>query len=1103
MKKSFIKVALFGVLAITAANFVGCTDYDDDIKNLQGQVDELKSVSIADIDSQLKALKEADANLATTCSTLEAAIDEIKANLESLTKASEALKVAVDGKVDKSVYDAAIEALNGQCAELAAKLSVLSDLQAAIDALNANKADKTALDAINKAIEELKAKDAKLAEDLAALQTTINAALDGKADKTALDKLEKDLQTKLNEGLTSLRGDLEGRIGGIETSLKNLATKDELKAAKDALEARIKTLETSNESLKTATENNKNAINDLSKIVTPLKTLVDGINSRLGVAEGNISALQESIGQVDSKISTAITNLQLILEGKIDAIDAAYKAADTELARRIKVLEDAKFAKESDLNAAKADITTLQKEIYGEDGKGGLKNELSALKVQVDNLFIEGTAENGQLTAAIGAEITAALQKGGDIQKAIDAAISAATGRIDVLDSQVRDLMARIQSIVFVPQYTNADGAFVPAYFINKVGGEMTIKFRISPADRAIELAEMAQKRLGSDASILSFIVEGSALETRAAAEDLDIRGVTGTGDGIIAVTVAPNVDKFVDGKYFPTAMIVSTTKTTEAKEDSITNITTEYFKIKGQTIITSQASLESSSKNLPYTQKVATDVNVDFSEKISYAGVAGLSLQDLGFEQNLTIYSVNSILIDNQGKAVNKNEENNLKTYLDNHHITLNGNKGIQLKENDPSYMGTEITLGLAESVFGYDNSTPAVPNQIYDVTYTISDDTFTEDPVNYGTLVEKTWTVADAGNAKTYTAKIDLTKMTTLYSSKGGTPEKVLAAMKTATVEYYVDGNKVTSGDDKMVIDLNKPNEDNVTIKLPASFKWKTYNYSVVYKTTYGDIEAQANIILQYPAEETFLVPIDARWITNNVTYFVQYEKPKASDTNFEIINNLNGTDAQAYKVVPGADYTFALNNADKFTGIEVASDGKITISQEIKYTTDEGDVLAGQDAIDKVRITTTVTVAGNKVATEDYGIQVSYPIPANITVANLPYSAKDILAGTPLDIASKITLADRWSTSLIAKAKIQTYAKDVWGMKGESDHVIYTLEVGAESAGLRVEDFTLDATKGTLLLNETNLAQKAVVTIKVKTTNNYGESNGTFTVTLEPTK
>lgn len=1103
MKKSFIKVALFGVLAITAANFVGCTDYDDDIKNLQGQVDELKSVSIADIDSQLKALKEADANLTTTCSTLEAAIDEIKANLESLTKASEALKVAVDGKVDKSVYDAAIEALNGQCAELAAKLSVLSDLQAAIDALNANKADKTALDAINKAIEELKAKDTKLAEDLAALQTTINAALDGKADKTALDKLEKDLQTKLNEGLTSLRSDLEGRIGGIETSLKSLATKAELEAAKKALEDRIAKLETSNESLKTATENNKKAIDELSRIVTPLKTLVDGINSRLGTAEGTIKELQESVNSVDSRISTAITNLQLLLQGKIDAVDAAYKAADKELNKRIKVLEDAKFAKESDLNEAKANITTLQKEIYGEDGKGGLKSELSDLKAQVDNLFIEGTTENGQLTAAISAEIATQLAKSGTIQDAIDTAISAVTGRIDVLESQVADLMARIQSIVFVPQYTNAEGAFVPAYFINKVGGEMTIKFRVSPADKAVELAEMAQKRLAGNAPILSFIVEGSALETRAASEDLNITAVTGTGDGIIAVTATPKYGKFVDDKYFPTAMIVSTTKTTEEKGDSITNITTEYFKVKGQTIATNQASLESSSKNLPYTQKVATDVNVDFSEKISYTGVAGLSLQDLGFEQNLTIYSVNSILIDNQGKAVDKKEESNLNTYLDSKHITLNGNKGIQLTENDPSYMGTSIALVLAESVFGYNSLNPAAPNKTYNVTYTISDDTFTEDPVDYGTLVEKTWTVADAGNAKTYTAKIDLTKMTKLYSSKGGTPEKVLAAMKAATVEYYVDGNKVTSGDDKMVIDLNKSNENNVTIKLPASFEWKTYNYSVVYKTTYGDIEAQANIILQYPAAETFLVPIEARWITNHVTYFVQYEKPLASEKNFAIINNLNGTEAQAYKVVEGADYTFALNNADKFAGIKVAPDGKITISKEIKYTTDEGDVLAGQDAIDKVKITTTVKVAGNDVATETYGIQVSYPIPANIIVANLTYSAADILAAKPLDIAGKITLADRWSTSLIAKAKIQDYAKNVWGMTGDGDHVTYTLEVGDKSAGLRVEDFTLDAAKGTLLLNETNLAQEAVVTIKVKTTNNYGESNGTFTVTLKPTK
>ena len=33
MRKKFVKVMLFGALALTvSASFVGCTDYDDDIK---------------------------------------------------------------------------------------------------------------------------------------------------------------------------------------------------------------------------------------------------------------------------------------------------------------------------------------------------------------------------------------------------------------------------------------------------------------------------------------------------------------------------------------------------------------------------------------------------------------------------------------------------------------------------------------------------------------------------------------------------------------------------------------------------------------------------------------------------------------------------------------------------------------------------------------------------------------------------------------------------------------------------------------------------------------------------------------------------------------
>ena len=42
MKKRFISVAMFLALAVSSPLWVGCSDYDDDIANLQSQVDGLK-----------------------------------------------------------------------------------------------------------------------------------------------------------------------------------------------------------------------------------------------------------------------------------------------------------------------------------------------------------------------------------------------------------------------------------------------------------------------------------------------------------------------------------------------------------------------------------------------------------------------------------------------------------------------------------------------------------------------------------------------------------------------------------------------------------------------------------------------------------------------------------------------------------------------------------------------------------------------------------------------------------------------------------------------------------------------------------------------------
>ena len=51
MKRKFVKVMFFGALALSTVTYVGCKDYDDDIKSVQEQIDQIKSnnpVSVGD-----------------------------------------------------------------------------------------------------------------------------------------------------------------------------------------------------------------------------------------------------------------------------------------------------------------------------------------------------------------------------------------------------------------------------------------------------------------------------------------------------------------------------------------------------------------------------------------------------------------------------------------------------------------------------------------------------------------------------------------------------------------------------------------------------------------------------------------------------------------------------------------------------------------------------------------------------------------------------------------------------------------------------------------------------------------------------------------------
>lgn len=151
MRKKFIKVVLFGALTLAAgASFVGCKDYDDDVKNLQEQIDKITSTSPVSTEDMKAAIVAAKAELQaevdklkasaadkTAIAALETKIAELKTALEKadseaaakiaadLAIAKNELKDLIGGNTDR------IAALEGQISKLAGIETRLADLEAA------------------------------------------------------------------------------------------------------------------------------------------------------------------------------------------------------------------------------------------------------------------------------------------------------------------------------------------------------------------------------------------------------------------------------------------------------------------------------------------------------------------------------------------------------------------------------------------------------------------------------------------------------------------------------------------------------------------------------------------------------------------------------------------------------------------------------------------------------------------------------------------------------------------------------------------------------------------------------------------------------------
>lgn len=1202
MRKKFVTVALLGALALTSTHFVGCKDYDDDISRLQEQVDALKSISISDLASQLQSLKDANGNLTLASAKMEAAIAEIKTNIEALKEADKTLTSLVNGKVDQATYKAAIDALNAKCSDLSAKVAALSALETAVNDLKANKADKATMDALQAAVKALEAKDTEFATQLASLKSTVegmNSVLAGKVDKATADalkesidalkvsvngidskvskalepiqasiaKLQEDLANKANaatiaadiakvksemtsvtdalkletaSNLAGVKAELAGRIAALETAKGQMEVQiGKLQSDLGALKDRVTALEnkptTDINEVKAAIAANKTAIESAQTTIGSIQGTINGITSRLdgiGVEAGAVkNYIDNAILTLSSTISTQITTS---IGAAVSSLQSEYKQADTDLAARIAALESLEHVDKTEFTQLKGDFNTLKATIG--DAENGLVKQLNDLDTKVGSLISDAIAATGPgtIAEAITKQISATLENSEVIKAAIETAISSLTGRVDKIAADLDAVLQRIQSIVFVPQYKDANGtSIVPVYAINNANGTVEMTFRISPIDKVAALVDAAKI---NPAGVFSFYQEDE-LQSRATSETaltaVEVRAGVNAGTIVIKAQVS-NLAANTSGSFYPVALKLSTSKdygTAETPDNKpVNDVTTEYFNVRVTDIDVPGCTVIEPSVNIVYTNTQEQLVNSNVVNVTS-----NLTLAHCGFTQNLELYSVYCSDRWVKLSSTVQSDKNAIAAELQAKGFELVGKTAVKLSSPiNINRIGNTLKVQLADNknLFGL---TGNIPNKLFEVTYLVGKSDIAGAIIDYRTITKASlqtgsttdnfdvddkapelfvWKNSASNGTQTFIIKAEKAAEFTDQLIVGATGAEILAAIKAlapANIIHKIGNATATAADPTFNFDVDN---DKVTVNLPASALYKTYAMSTVYRTTtYGDIVLKATLKLAYPTAADLWEHKVVRW-ANPTTYFLEYtpDVSAAYDINddLEAGYTYKNTDVTySYELVKTID-----TNNDKIadavpTGVTITSDGKIVFTKyiDLKY----------------VKVKFAAKIANNVAASEEFTIQMTYPITDRIASKSYTYTKAAMLANTPLNIITGFNLKDRFGkadSDVVKDGEIQTYGSTTYRMKTGSTPTLTGGKVFSVTGGIRytvkdgkvagsaqtisaLEYFDISSDGEFSLKKNINLATNVTIEVQAAVDYTYGTvTSEVFTITLEPT-
>lgn len=652
MKKNFIKVSVICALTLASSTaVVSCSDYDDDIKNHQEQIDALKK--------QLDASKtEITEGLNTAIEGLKAEITEIAgskadaASVKALEQKAAELQQALDSKASNEQIAALSEEVKGLINDVNTELSAameetktslegqISTLQQKQDELQKELATVTSSsNAANEKIAALEEQLKGVKSDLANAQSKHDALQNSVTDLENLLKSEiaslKEKQDELSKQIANCSSKEE--VSNLQKELASV--KEDLKTAQE----QYKTLNSNVEALKTSLEG------QIASLTSQLETTNKNLEAAIQAQEEKVSALQEQLNEVNSDMLSINDRLQIIEEGKygekivklteqiqtatdlITALEtkteAEIKNLDSKLTAQITTaIENAKTEIDAEHGAK---LEELDRKFENYVTVNQLNSEVETLKSLIStntaaiNGLIEGKVDKSEFEKAQDDinKIWAMVEENGTIDERIAKSISD-------LSAEIKGILGdMIQSVVFVPSYYQ-DYSIVPVGFNNlvvtkngnsqkvaeNINNEITL--RVTPAYAAKDFANK-----------YNVVFEGSktALQTRSAGEEGFLKVTKVVADentGLVTLSVTRNSNFESDSYYNLCAHV--TLK--DENSSNPTNISSNYFLAKHQTVTVGNIIVKSDATDQSFVWN-KTDQEYSVAQNIRILGDNGLDL--------------------------------------------------------------------------------------------------------------------------------------------------------------------------------------------------------------------------------------------------------------------------------------------------------------------------------------------------------------------------------------------------------------------------------------------------------------------------------------------